>query len=171
MGGTSTDVSLFDGAPRTTNETTLAGLPVAVPVIDIHSVGAGGGSLARFDPAGALRVGPESAGSTPGPICYDRGGARPTVTDAHLILGRLDPDYFLAGTFRLNVQETERRFADFLRRASQSRSDGKVFKTPIDLARGIVAVSNAAMERALRIISVERGHDPRDFALICFGGA
>src|SRR5207249_1439940 len=108
---------------------------------------------------------------TPGPICYDRGGARPTVTDAHLILGRLDPDYFLAGTFLLNVQETERRFADFLRRASQIRSDGKVFKTPIDLARGIVAVSNAAMERSLRVISVERGHDPRDFALICFGGA
>jgi N-methylhydantoinase A len=171
MGGTSTDVCLFEGSPRATNESTLAGLPVAVPAIDIHSVGAGGGSLARLDAAGALRVGPESAGAAPGPICYGRGGTRPTVTDAHLILGRLDPDYFLGGTFRLDTHKTESNFADFLHRAFHGRKNRMRLKSSLDLARGIVAVSNAAMERALRVISVERGHDPRDFALICFGGA
>ena len=99
MGGTSTDVCLLDGPPRTTHETSLAGLPVAVPVLDVHSVGAGGGSLARIDAGGALRAGPESAGSSPGPICYGRGGEGLTVTDANLILGRLDPEHFLGGTF------------------------------------------------------------------------
>ncbi len=166
MGGTSTDVCLIDGQPRTTNETTVGGLPVAVPVLDVHSVGAGGGSLARLDAGGALRVGPQSAGAKPGPICYRGGGDQPTVTDANLLLGRLDPDHFLGGEFQLDLRAAEQGFADFLHR--HSRSIG--FKTVPELAAGIVAVSNATMEKALRVISVERGHDPREFALICFGG-
>jgi N-methylhydantoinase A len=167
MGGTSTDVCLLDGPPRTTHETSLAGLPVAVPVLDVHSVGAGGGSLARIDAGGALRVGPESAGATPGPICYGRGGAGLTVTDANLILGRLDPEHFLGGTFRLDAQAAERGFEKFL--AGPARHAG--FGSAVKLAAGIVAVSNATMEKALRVISVERGYDPRDFSLICYGGA
>ncbi len=166
MGGTSTDVCLIDGLPRTTNETTLGGLPVAVPVLDVHSVGAGGGSLARLDAGGALRVGPESAGAKPGPMSYRRGGTQPTVTDANLLLGRLDPDHFLGGEFRLDLRAAEQGFADFLRRHSHRLG----FKTAPELAADIVAVSNATMEKALRVISVERGHDPREFALICFGG-
>ncbi|MFB3923848.1 MAG: hydantoinase/oxoprolinase family protein [Terriglobia bacterium] len=165
MGGTSTDLCLIEGQPRTTNETTLGGLPVAVPVLDVHSVGAGGGSIARFDPGGALRVGPESAGAMPGPACYHRGGTRPTVTDANLVLGRLDPDYFLGGSYSLDPGAAERALKLLLREA------GPRFNSPIELAQGIVAVANANMERALRVISVERGHDPRDFVLVCFGGA
>jgi N-methylhydantoinase A len=167
MGGTSTDVCLLDGAPRTTNETSLAGLPVAVPVLDVHSVGAGGGSLARIDAGGALRVGPESAGASPGPACYGRGGTGLTVTDANLILGRLDPEHFLGGTFRLDAAAAERAFAKFL--AGPARDSA--FASAAQLAAGIVAVANATMEKALRVISVERGYDPRDFALICYGGA
>ena len=166
MGGTSTDVCLIDGLPRTTNETTLGGLPVAVPVLDVHSVGAGGGSQARLDAGGALRVGPESAGAKPGPMCYHLGGTQPTVTDANLLLGRLDADHFLGGEFRLDLHAAEVGFARFLRRHSQKIG----FKTVSELAASIVAVSNATMEKALRVISVERGHDPREFALICFGG-
>jgi N-methylhydantoinase A len=167
MGGTSTDVCLLDGPPRTTNETSIAGLPVAVPVLDVHSVGAGGGSLARIDAGGALRVGPESAGASPGPICYGRGGDGLTVTDANLILGRLDPQHFLGGTFRLDPQAAERGFAKFL--TGPARHAG--FGSAAELAAGIVSVSNATMEKALRVISVERGYDPRDFSLICYGGA
>jgi N-methylhydantoinase A len=166
MGGTSTDVCLIDGQPRTSNETALGGLPVAVPVLDVHSVGAGGGSLARLDAGGALRVGPQSAGAKPGPICYRGGGAQPTVTDANLLLGRLDPGHFLGGEFQLDLGAAEQGFADFLHRHSRSMG----FKTVPELAAGIVAVSNATMEKALRVISVERGHDPREFVLICFGG-
>jgi N-methylhydantoinase A len=166
MGGTSTDVCLIDGVPRTTNETTLGGLPVAVPVLDVHSVGAGGGSLARLDAGGALRVGPESAGAEPGPICYHRGGIQPTVTDANLLLGRLDAGLFLGGEFRLDLGAAEQGFAEFLR--LHRREIGS--KTAPQLAADIVAVSSATMEKALRVISVERGHDPRDFALVCFGG-
>lgn len=167
MGGTSTDVCLLDGAPRTTHETFLAGLPVAVPVLDVHSVGAGGGSQARIDAGGALRVGPESAGASPGPICYGRGGERLTVTDANLILGRLDPEHFLGGTFSLDVDAAKRGFEKFL--AGPARQAG--FASAAELAAGILAVSNATMEKALRVISVERGYDPRDFSLICYGGA
>jgi len=170
MGGTSTDVCLIDGRPATTRETTLGGLPVAVPVLDVHSVGAGGGSLARIDAGGALRAGPESAGAAPGPVCYGRGGTRPTVTDANLLLGRLDPDLFLGGEMLLDRVAAERSFREFLRsQRAASRFAG--LRDPLDLARGILAVSNSAMEKALRLISVERGHDPREFALICFGGA
>jgi len=167
MGGTSTDVCLLDGAPRTTHETSIAGLPVAVPVLDVHSVGAGGGSLARIDAGGALRVGPESAGASPGPECYGRGGTRPTVTDANLILGRLDGDHFLAGNFPLDERAAQCGFERFL--AGPARSMG--FPSVRALAAGIISVSNATMEKALRVISVERGYDPRDFALICYGGA
>lgn len=167
MGGTSTDVCLLDGPPRTTNETSLAGLPVAVPVLDVHSVGAGGGSLARIDAGGALRVGPESAGASPGPICYGRGGTGLTVTDANLVLGRLDPENFLGGTFRLDAQAAQRGFERFL--SGPARHAG--FASSAELATGIVAVSNATMEKALRVISVERGYDPRDFSLISYGGA
>jgi len=167
MGGTSTDVCLLDGPPRTTNETSLAGLPVAVPVLDVHSVGAGGGSLARIDAGGALRVGPESAGASPGPICYGRGGQRLTVTDANLVLGRLDADHFLGGTFRLDALAAQRGFDSFLAGPALHAA----FASPPELAAGIVAVSNATMEKALRVISVERGYDPRDFTLICYGGA
>ncbi|MBI4164318.1 MAG: hydantoinase/oxoprolinase family protein [Acidobacteria bacterium] len=165
MGGTSTDVCLIEGAPRLTNETTLGGLSVAVPVLDVHSVGAGGGSIARIDAGGALRVGPESAGSVPGPACYDRGGKLPTVTDAHVLLGRLDPECFLGGSYPLNAAAAERAFRKFL------NGSGSAFKSPLDLARGIVAVANANMDRALRVISVESGHDPREFSLVSFGGA
>ena len=171
MGGTSTDVSLIDGALRTTHETTLAGLPVAVPVLDVHSVGAGGGSLARLDAGGALRVGPESAGAMPGPACYGRGGTRPTVTDAHLILGRLDVEQFLGGTFRLDREAARVAFNRFLREGTRRFPRRLLPRTAVDLARGIVAVANATMERALRVISVERGHDPRHFSLVCYGGA
>ncbi len=167
MGGTSTDVCLLDGAPRTTNETLLAGLPVAVPVLDVHSVGAGGGSMARLDAGGALRVGPASAGASPGPICYARGGTNLTVTDANLILGRLDPEDFLGGTFHLDAPAVSRGFQAFL--SGPGRRAG--FKSVEELAAGIISVANATMEKALRVISVERGHDPRDFALICYGGA
>ena len=105
MGGTSTDVCLVDGEPQPNNEAEIAGLPVRVPMLDIHTVGAGGGSLARFDAGGALRVGPESAGADPGPICYGR-GVQPTVTDANLLLGRLQPDQFLGGSFALDLERT-----------------------------------------------------------------
>jgi N-methylhydantoinase A len=167
MGGTSTDVCLLDGAPRITHETSLAGLPVAVPVLDVHSVGAGGGSLVRIDGGGALRVGPESAGASPGPICYGRGGRGLTVTDANLVLGRLDPEHFLGGTFQLDAKASERGFAAFL--AGPARHSG--LDSALKLAAGIVSVSNSTMEKALRVVSVERGYDPRDFSLICYGGA
>ncbi len=170
MGGTSTDVCLLDGPPRTTRETTLAGLPVAVPALDVHSVGAGGGSLARVDAGGALRVGPDSAGAVPGPICYGRGGTRPTVTDANHLLGRLDSDHFLGGAFTLDGRTVDKHFVRFLHGLPRNLRILSP-KSSLSLARGIVEVSNATMERALRLISVERGYDPRDFTLICFGGA
>jgi N-methylhydantoinase A len=148
MGGTSTDVCLIDGTARITKEGTLGGLPLRVPHFEIHTVGAGGGSVARMDEAGALRVGPESAGSTPGPICYGRGGTRPTVTDANVVLGRIDPDRFLGGRMKLVRPDLTR-----------------------ERAEGILEVANANMERALRRVSVERGHDPAEFWLVAFGGA
>jgi N-methylhydantoinase A len=162
MGGTSTDVSLCPGMPLHTREFEIAGHPVAVPVIDIHTVGAGGGSLARVDAGGALRVGPESAGAEPGPIAYGRGGGQLTVTDAHVWLGRLPTDAFLGGEGRLDRERIEGPLA------SLARALGK---TPEEAAEGILAVANTAMERALRVISVERGFHPADFAIVAFGGA
>jgi N-methylhydantoinase A len=163
MGGTSTDVALIDGRPATTNEADVAGLPIRVPVLDIHTVGAGGGSLARFDAGGALRVGPESAGADPGPICYGK-GERPTVTDANLLLGRLPADQFLGGDFVLDLERTRTITQRWLRE-NGSRLSLEEF------AAGVVKVVNANMERAIRVVSIERGHDPRRFALVAFGGA
>ena len=167
MGGTSTDVALLDNVRAgstlaATKEGTVGGLPVAVPMLDIHTVGAGGGSIAWFDKGGALRVGPQSAGADPGPICYGH-GTEPTVTDAHLVLGRLDPEHFLGGQWRLDEARTFRLMKKAMKRSG--------FRTLEEFAAGIVAVANATMERALRVISVERGHDPREFALVAFGGA
>lgn len=163
MGGTSTDVALARGEAKPTNEAEVAGFPVRVPVLDIHTVGAGGGSLARLDAGGALRVGPESAGADPGPICYGR-GTQPTVTDANLLLGRLQPDRFLGGEFMLDGERTRRITTEWLK-AQGLRLGLQQF------ALGVIRVVNANMERALRVVSIERGYDPREFALVAFGGA
>jgi N-methylhydantoinase A len=162
MGGTSTDVSLCPGRPLHTREFEIAGQPVAVPVIDIHTVGAGGGSLARVDAGGALRVGPESAGADPGPIAYGMGGRELTVTDAHVWLGRLPAEAFLGGERALDKD----LMAEPLKALAESLG-----KTSSEAAEGILAVANTAMERALRVISVERGFDPEEFVLVAFGGA
>ena len=163
MGGTSTDVALIDGQLATTNEAEVAGLPVRVPVLDIHTVGAGGGSIARFDAGGALRVGPESAGADPGPICYGK-GEQPTVTDANLLLGRLPADQFLGGDFQLDLARTQRLTKAWLKQQGTKLSVEQ-------FAAGVIRVVNANMEKAIRVVSIERGHDPRDFALVAFGGA
>jgi N-methylhydantoinase A len=161
MGGTSTDVALVDGrGPQTTRESQILGLPVGVPMLDIHTVGAGGGSLAGFDDGGALTVGPASAGADPGPICYGR-GTLPTVTDANLILGRLDPSGLLGGGFALDPARTRLYFD----RAKARLPSAEAF------ADGICRLAEATMEKALRVISVERGFDPREFTLVSFGGA
>lgn len=161
MGGTSTDVSLLDGRITTTNEAEIGGYPIGIPIINIHTVGSGGGSIARVDEGGALRVGPHSAGADPGPACYGK-GSLPTVTDAHLVLGRLAADYFLGGQMPLD--------ADAARNAIQPLA-AQLNLTLEQTALGILQVANAHMARALQVISVERGHDPRDFALLSFGGA
>ena len=168
MGGTSTDVALCDnGAIRTTNEATVAGLPVAVSVMDIHTVGAGGGSIARVDEGGSLRVGPESAGADPGPACYGR-SLLPTVTDAHVVLGHFGGSGLLGGEFKLDAaraHEAMKLLAGEISKASGKRC------SVVTAAEGVLSVANTNMERALRHISVERGHDPRQFALLPFGGA
>jgi N-methylhydantoinase A len=167
MGGTSTDVSLCRGEARTTNEALVAGLPVAVPIIDIHTVGAGGGSIARVDQAGALRVGPESAGADPGPACYGR-GEEVTVTDANLLLGRFGGASLLGGEMKLDLDRA-RHFVSRL--ASEMSRFSKSAVTVERAALGVIRVANANMERALRVVSVERGQDPRLFTLVSFGGA
>ena len=164
MGGTSTDVALCEGAVPRTTEHEIAGQPLRLPSVDIQTVGAGGGSIARVDTGGSLRVGPESAGAEPGPVCYGRGGTKPTVTDAHLVLGRLHPDYILGGDDTLSVdadaaEEAVGRLADRLDLFVEGA------------ALGILRIADATMERALRRVSVERGHDPRGYALTPFGGA
>jgi len=161
MGGTSTDVFLSEDAagPSLTRESIVAGVPVSVPMLDIHTVGAGGGSIARFDAGGLLRVGPESAGADPGPICFGK-GMQPTVTDANLILGRLDEASFLGGSVRLDRERTERLMEE---------QKGPL-PSAVEFASGIVRVVDARMESALRVISIERGHDTRDFTLVAFGG-
>jgi N-methylhydantoinase A len=164
MGGTSTDVSLVAGGePARTTDWEIAGYPLGVPTVDIHTIGAGGGSLARVDAGGALRVGPESAGADPGPAAYGRGGDRPTVTDAHVVLGRIHPDYPLGGDLSVDVEAAESA-------VERDVADPLGQSVP-EAARGILAVARANMERALRVVSVERGHDPREFALVAFGGA
>jgi N-methylhydantoinase A len=164
MGGTSTDVALLGGTLRTTTEAIVAGMPVAVPMLEIHTVGAGGGSLARFDAGGALRVGPQSAGATPGPICYGR-GTQPTVTDAHAVLGHLGTAGLLGGAFALDIP----RARELMNQQLHSAHVG--FRTVEHFAQGIIAVANSVMEKAIRVISVARGHDTRDYSLIAFGGA
>jgi N-methylhydantoinase A len=162
MGGTSTDVFLADaavGGVQRTRESMVAGVPVSVPMLDIHTVGAGGGSIARFDTGGMLRVGPESAGAEPGPICFGRGEV-PTVTDANLILGRLDLGSFLGGGVELDFERTKR----LMHEAKGPLESVEAF------AAGIVRVIESQMEKAIRVISIERGYDPREFALVPFGG-
>jgi N-methylhydantoinase A len=162
MGGTSTDVSLCPGRPLRTREFEIGGSPVAVPVIDIHTVGAGGGSLARVDAGGALRVGPESAGATPGPICYGTGGTEVTVTDAHVWLGTLPAEGFLGGARTLDREAVRAPLTELAQTLGASLKDA---------AEGVLTVADTAMERALRVISVERGYDPIDFTVVAFGGA
>ncbi len=162
MGGTSTDVALIDGSPRLTREGHIGPWPVAVPMVDMHTIGAGGGSLAWLDEGGMLQVGPESAGADPGPVCYARGGTQVTVTDANLILGRLRGSAFLGGRMQLDLgaaQQAMSRLADRLELSMECA------------AEGVVRVANEHMARALRVISVERGVDPRGFTLVSFGGA
>jgi N-methylhydantoinase A len=163
MGGTSTDVCLVEGSPTTTSEAEVAGLPVRVPMLNIHTVGAGGGSLARFDSGGSLRVGPESAGADPGPICYGR-GIQPTVTDANLLLGRLPASRFLGGEIQLDIERTRKLTTEWLRESGSKLS-------LMDFAEGVVRVVNANMEKAIRVVSIEKGFDTRDFNLVAFGGA
>ncbi len=161
MGGTSTDVSLFDRRTRIRTLSYPDGYALRTPVIDIHTVGAGGGSIARLDAGGSLRVGPESAGADPGPACYGR-GEDPCVTDADLVAGRLVAERFLGGAMKLYPERAARAIADLGR---AMRVSG------LAAARGVIRVVNANMERAIRVITVERGYDPRDFALLAFGGA
>ncbi len=163
MGGTSTDVSLVEGEIKTASDAQITGLPISVPMLDIHTVGAGGGSLARFDAAGVLHVGPESAGADPGPICYGS-GTQPTVTDANLLLGRLQPTRFLGGDFTLDLDRTRRVTQEWLRKQSSNLTLEK-------FAAGVIRVVNSTMEKAIRVVSIERGRDPRHFALVAFGGA
>ncbi|MBM3797521.1 MAG: hydantoinase/oxoprolinase family protein [Acidobacteria bacterium] len=160
MGGTSTDVSLAEGAPHETTEAAIDGMPVRVPMLDIHTVGAGGGSIARVDAGGLLRVGPESAGSEPGPACYGA-GQEATVTDAHVVLGRIAAEQFLGGAMRIEPALAE---------AAVARVAAALNLPLLAAAEGIVKVANANMDRAIRAVSVERGYDPRDFALVAFGG-
>ena len=162
MGGTSTDVFLSDassGGAQLTRESIVAGVPIGVPMLDIHTAGAGGGSIARFDAGGLLHVGPESAGADPGPICFGR-GMQPTVTDANFLLGRLDTESFLGGGVRLDRDRTEKIL----------REQKGPIATAEEFAAGILRVVETQMEKAIRVISVERGHDPRDFTLVAFGG-
>lgn len=162
MGGTSTDVALIRGEPVLTSEARIGPWPVAVPMLDIHTIGAGGGSVARVDAGGALQVGPESAGADPGPACYGRGGRGATVTDAHVVLGHLPAGTALGGSMALDV-DAARRALDALGR--------QLGMDALAAARGVLTIADEHMARALRVMSVARGLDPRAQALCCFGGA
>ncbi len=162
IGGTSTDVALIDGAITEATDGTIGGYPTKLPMIDIHTVGAGGGSIAWFDVGGALRVGPKSAGANPGPAAYGRGGSEPTVTDANVVLGRLIPTAFLGGSMSLERDQAQKAVGSIAGRLGTSLEEA---------ALGIIRIVNANMEGAIRVISVERGSDPRDFMLTAFGGA
>jgi N-methylhydantoinase A/oxoprolinase/acetone carboxylase beta subunit len=161
MGGTSSDVSLIEGKINRTTESKIGEFPIPLPMIDIHSVGAGGGSLAYLDEGGVLRVGPQSAGADPGPACYGK-GLVPTVTDANLVLGRLVPDFFLGGQMKIFPKKSRSAITDLAT---------KMKKSLRETAEGIITIANANMEKAIRVISIERGFDPRNFALFSFGGA
>lgn len=162
IGGTSTDVALIDEHITETTSGSIGGYPTKLPMIDIHTVGAGGGSIAWFDLGGALRVGPRSAGAAPGPAAYGHGGVEATVTDANLVLGRLIPDAFLGGTMPLYAEQAHAAVGHIAERLHTSLEEA---------ALGIIRIVNANMEAAIRVISVERGSDPRDFTLVAFGGA
>jgi N-methylhydantoinase A len=164
MGGTSSDICLIEGeTPRLTTESEIGGYPIKLPMIDINTIGAGGGSIARVDAGGALRVGPESAGADPGPVCYGRGGTEPTVTDANLVLGRLSPSGLLGGEMPLDLDEAARIL--------EEKIAGPLGIGLHEAAEGILSVVNANMIRGIRRVSVERGYDPREFILVPFGGA
>ncbi len=162
MGGTSTDVALIPGSPISRAESAIDGLPLRTRVIDIETVGAGGGSIARIDSGGALQVGPQSAGAQPGPIAYGRGGMQVTVTDANLVLGRLDADHFLGGAMRLDIDGARQA----LERLGMTLGISKEAA-----ALGVIQLANTSIERAVRRVSVARGYDPRQFTLVAFGGA
>lgn len=161
MGGTSTDVSLIDEDISITTESKISGIPIKTPMIDINTVGAGGGSVVQVDPGGSLKVGPKSAGADPGPICYGK-GKEITVTDANLYLGRLIPEHFLGGNMTLHRDSLDEPFYNLAKKAGLA---------PVELAEGIISIANFNMQKAIRAISIERGHDPRDFVLFSFGGA
>jgi N-methylhydantoinase A len=164
MGGTSFDIGLIDGGkPRITQESMVEGFPVKVPMLDVHAIGAGGGSIAWVDAGGALNVGPESARSNPGPACYGRGGDRPAVTDANLVLGRLNPDYFLGGEMKLDVERA--------RTAIKTHVADPLGMSVEEAASGIIRVVNANMVRGISTSSVKRGYDVREFSLLPYGGA
>lgn len=164
MGGTSLDICLIhDRNPRFTTESEIGGCPLKLPMIEIHTIGAGGGSIAWIDSGGALRVGPHSAGAVPGPVCYMKGGIEPTVTDANVVLGRINPEYILGGQMDLDVVAS--------RRVIEEKIAGPLGLTVEQAAEGIISVVNANMVRGIRVVSVEKGYDPRDFALVAFGGA
>ncbi|MBZ0310656.1 MAG: hydantoinase/oxoprolinase family protein, partial [Anaerolineae bacterium] len=162
MGGTSTDVALCPGAPSRRAETEIDGLPLRIRLLDIETVGTGGGSIARLDMGGALRVGPESAGASPGPVIYGRGGQQLTVSDANAVLGRLDANHFLGGQMRLELSIADSMMGTLAKQMKVSRQAA---------ALGIVEIANVTIDRAVRRVSIARGHDPRSFTLMAFGGA
>lgn len=162
MGGTSTDVAMIDGDLQLTTEGHIAGYPVAVPMVDMHTIGAGGGSIGYVDAGGMLQVGPESAGAIPGPACYGQGGQRPTVTDANLVLGRLRPEAFLGGSMRLDIAAGRTALQELAAELALGINE---------TALGIIRIANEHMAQALRVISVQRGIDPRELTLVSFGGA
>jgi N-methylhydantoinase A len=165
MGGTSADIGIVTEqgvGEASARDTWVGGYPLLVPMLDVHTIGAGGGSIAFVDPAGGFRVGPRSAGAVPGPACYGLGGQDPTVTDAHVVLGRIDPERFLGGHMRLDVGAA---------RAAVARLAGDVGLSVAEAAEGTITIANANMARAIRSRTVEKGHDPREFALVAFGGA
>src|SRR5262245_1882418 len=163
MGGTSTDVSLVeDGRPKLAGELEVHGYPLKAPALDIHTVGAGGGSIAHVDAGGLLKVGPRSAGAAPGPVCYGLGNEEPTVTDANVVLGTLNPRHLLGGRMAIDADRA---------RAAVAKLAGRLGLDTMATAQGIVSVVTANMARAIRVISVQRGHDPRDYTLVAFGGA
>ena len=163
MGGTSTDVALIaDGDPELAPMTRIDGLPVKTPVIDIVTVGAGGGSIAWADDGGLLRAGPSSAGAVPGPACYRRGGDRPTVTDAHLVRGTLRPDGFLGGRMKVDRDAARRVFRPLA---------GEFGVSVEEIADSVIRLAEVSIVRAIQRVSTERGRDPRDYVLVPFGGA
>src|SRR5439155_6620011 len=164
MGGTSTDVSLIVGGQASLSaEREVDGLPLRLPAVDLQTVGAGGGSVVWEDSGGAVRVGPASAGADPGPACYGRGGTRPTVTDCNVILGHVEPESFLGGDFKLDVAAAER--------AVKQHLADPLGLSIVEAARSVRAIANALMAQAVRLVTVERGYDPRDFVYLAFGGA